>query len=711
MKKYVLLFVLLLIGKIAFLQSITALVNSLKTDKAKADTLMYFSMEAAKKMRYDSAMYWLSEGNNYAVKTPDKKLIALYQLQKAGLYSMAGKHRLSLEEANKLDAFVATNQSYHINIRTLMTKGQAYALLGKKDSALFFFLKAETCNKTHKQAPTISNWYVYVSLADLFNRAKDFNQAEKYYLQAYEQLKNSKKLNEYGYFLLLINNFYLSWSRADKAGFFLVEHTNYVLEKKKYKTNDPLENIIESVTNGQLESNISYMQKVKESALKNGDVMQAIIANGYIIRHYEKKKKFTEALDIVEANVQLSQQANDLQSLYFSKQNKYQLLQNLEKYKEATQLAEELFVLKDSLLAIEGSDRLYELEKKYHSQKKEKEIEILSYQNNLNDKEIALLTSDKKLAAIYLQQELLKRDALTRENILMDSIVQKEQINNKLLTSENALKTSELSKESSLKAALARENELKAKELTQQRQIKGGLIAGLSLLLLSGIAIFSMYYKQKNKNAIIQKQASDLEVLMKEIHHRVKNNLQVVSSLLDLQSHTISDVQAYEAVKEGKNRVQSMALIHQNLYSEGNIKGIRLKEYVYNLINTLTHSYNISNEHVKITMQLDDLNLDVDTMIPLGLVLNELVSNAFKYAFKSTTTGQLQVQIEEIAEQLYLKVSDNGIGFPVGLDIKNGKSFGLKMIRAFAQKLKAKLDIYNNNGAVVEMKITKYKMA
>jgi two-component sensor histidine kinase len=198
---------------------------------------------------------------------------------------------------------------------------------------------------------------------------------------------------------------------------------------------------------------------------------------------------------------------------------------------------------------------------------------------------------------------------------------------------------------------------------------------------------------------------------MKEIHHRVKNNLQVVSSLLDLQSHSISDVQAHEAVKEGKNRVQSMALIHQNLYSEGNIKGIRLKEYVNNLLQTLCDSYNITNDKVKINASIADLNLDVDTMIPLGLVLNELVSNSFKYAFKENNNGQLNILLQEQADQLHLKVSDNGNGFPQGMDLKAGNSFGMKMIRAFAQKLKAKLEVYNNNGAVVEMLITKFKTA
>jgi two-component sensor histidine kinase len=131
----------------------------------------------------------------------------------------------------------------------------------------------------------------------------------------------------------------------------------------------------------------------------------------------------------------------------------------------------------------------------------------------------------------------------------------KEQYANQLLMNENILKTSELTKEQQLKASLARENSLQNSQLKKEQQIKWGMAAGIGLLLLSAVIIFGLYQNQKKKNSIISKQATDLEVLMKEIHHRVKNNLQVVSSLLDLQSHSITDSQAQEAVKEGKYKV------------------------------------------------------------------------------------------------------------------------------------------------------------
>ena len=126
---------------------------------------------------------------------------------------------------------------------------------------------------------------------------------------------------------------------------------------------------------------------------------------------------------------------------------------------------------------------------------------------------------------------------------------------------------------------------------------------------------------------------------------------------------------------------------------------------------TLCDSYNVTNDKVRISTRIDDLNLDVDTMSPLGLVINELVSNSFKYAFAEKQNGELEIMLKEEDDKLHLLVKDNGNGFPVGMDVRNSKSFGLKMIKAFAQKLKARLDIYNNNGAVVSMEIAKFKSA
>jgi two-component sensor histidine kinase len=233
---------------------------------------------------------------------------------------------------------------------------------------------------------------------------------------------------------------------------------------------------------------------------------------------------------------------------------------------------------------------------------------------------------------------------------------------------------------------------------------------GIGALLILGLIIFYQL-KARRKTVIIKKQNEELQILMKEIHHRVKNNLQIISSLLDLQSHSIKDSLAYEAIKEGKNRVQSMALIHQNLYGERSIQSINIKEYIHDLSEGLITSYNIKPGIIKVNMDIDDLNLDVDTVIPLGLILNELISNSLKHAFKNGQQGEIQITLKESDNLLHLIVKDNGQGFSSDTNFISSTSFGMKLIKSFSMKLKAKLKMSNENGACVALDIQKYKIA
>lgn len=216
--------------------------------------------------------------------------------------------------------------------------------------------------------------------------------------------------------------------------------------------------------------------------------------------------------------------------------------------------------------------------------------------------------------------------------------------------------------------------------------------------------------KQLNeKNAIIQKNLTEKEVLLREIHHRVKNNLQVVSSLLSIQSREIKDQKALEAVNESRNRVKSMAIIHQNLYREDNLTGVEAKDYIEKLSSSLFNSYNVSKDKVTLQTELEPVILDVDLSIPLGLILNELISNTLKHAFPNDAPGVLKISLWEENEDLIVQVQDNGIGLPSDFGEKD--SFGMKMVKAFARKLKAELNFSNDNGTVAELRVPQFKQA
>jgi two-component sensor histidine kinase len=243
------------------------------------------------------------------------------------------------------------------------------------------------------------------------------------------------------------------------------------------------------------------------------------------------------------------------------------------------------------------------------------------------------------------------------------------------------------------------------------------LASALLVLLFSGLLYFYINNRSKNKqlaskNKLISKALKEKEVLLREIHHRVKNNLQVISSLLNLQSNYISDDVALKAINDGKNRVNSMALIHQKLYQEKNLTGINAQDYFSDLVENLCDTYNISENEINIQADIAPLFLDVDTMVPLGLITNELVSNALKHAFDydDSKNNKIRISLNEENESLVLRVADNGIGIDKE-SFLNSKSFGNKLIQAFLPKLNAQLNIEKDQGTEFEFIVKKYEIA
>ena len=288
-----------------------------------------------------------------------------------------------------------------------------------------------------------------------------------------------------------------------------------------------------------------------------------------------------------------------------------------------------------------------------------------------------------------------------------DSIYKRDKLE-EIAEMESQLKKQELDNEIAL---LSKENEIKFFELKHQRLIAVSSLLSLFLLSLFSFFIYKLYLKIKIRNQKISKSLSEKDILLREIHHRVKNNLQVISSLLSLQSRQIEDTHIKQAIDEGRSRVRSMALIHQNLYQHDSLTTIDVNNYLQRLIEELFSTYNISSEKVKLLLNIESIQLDVDTMVPLGLIINELVSNALKHAFRhEEEIGIIKVTLKEEEGQLYLNVQDNGIGVDVE-KMLNSKSFGNRLIKAFGQKLKADIAVKNENGTLVEMKIKNYKKA
>jgi two-component sensor histidine kinase len=260
-------------------------------------------------------------------------------------------------------------------------------------------------------------------------------------------------------------------------------------------------------------------------------------------------------------------------------------------------------------------------------------------------------------------------------------------------------------------AMLSATNDLQQARLSRQRILLYG--GGLVLLIFGGLlfAIYQLYRQLNHRNAALNKALSQKETLLKEIHHRVKNNLQVISSLLNLQTFTVKDEAALEALRESRARVQSMSLIHQSLYRKDKLTGVHVPEYLQQLCESLLATYQVKPQHIQLRTDIAPITLDVDSLVPLGLIINELLTNSLKYAFPNGQGGQIDIRIAENEEGLELTVQDNGVGIANPDQIQNGESFGYELIQAFQQKLDAELAIDSTHGTRVSLLIRNYQKA
>jgi two-component sensor histidine kinase len=240
------------------------------------------------------------------------------------------------------------------------------------------------------------------------------------------------------------------------------------------------------------------------------------------------------------------------------------------------------------------------------------------------------------------------------------------------------------------------------KEAIHQGRIRFWLIVGiLGLALVGGGLLFRLTRQLRKRN-------EEKEYLIKEIHHRVKNNLQVLSSLLHLQSRHIKDDAALDAVREGQNRVEAMGLIHQKLYMGDRLAAVEMKDYLKNLGDTLLDSFGL-DDRVNISYQLEPLHLDVDTAIPLGLIINELVTNSLKYAFPDGRKGMIEISLWKEAGQLCLKVADDGVGKAGAPQLKGSTSFGTNLVEILSKKLKGVPESVMGEGYATLIKFANFK--
>ncbi|MEN2399084.1 sensor histidine kinase [Flavobacterium sp. MC2016-06] len=267
---------------------------------------------------------------------------------------------------------------------------------------------------------------------------------------------------------------------------------------------------------------------------------------------------------------------------------------------------------------------------------------------------------------------------------------------------------------------LNKESNLQETALKKSKMLNSVSIWCLVLLLITVGLLYNRYrLKQRNNvklelkekeissaNTNLRHLLDEKEWLLKEIHHRVKNNLQTVISLLNSQSAYLDNDMALSAIKNSQHRIHSMSLIHQKLYNSENISTINMPNYIKELVEYLKESFTLGQK-IRFELKIEPLELDVAQAVPLGLILNEAITNSIKYAFPSERTGMIFITLEETADNKHLlTIADNGIGFEDDSTNKKSNSFGMTLIKGLSDDLEAKLALENNNGTILKIEFS-----
>ncbi len=320
-----------------------------------------------------------------------------------------------------------------------------------------------------------------------------------------------------------------------------------------------------------------------------------------------------------------------------------------------------------------------------------------------------LLRKNRLLSIYYEKTEDYKNEAiyLRRNHRIRDSIIGSESQLRKQQLATVMQKDLELSR--NLVAQQKLDLEKSYNEMNEQRRTSQLVLISFFFTLLGFAGLVYAYLKSIKSQRLIAEQKYIIEnslvekdSLLKEIHHRVKNNLQMVSSLLSLQTKNTRSKAAIEALEEGKSRVKAMALIHQKLYQNEDLSVIEMQSYIESLINSVQSVYRKGGHNIEITIDAEGVELDIDRAIPFGLILNELVSNSFKYAFpEDDDADKICIQIRKTDDQEgYFEYSDNGIGLPEDNDDHTNTSMGIRLMNRLANQLQTTLNVDNNVGGV-----------
>jgi two-component sensor histidine kinase len=528
---------------------------------------------------------------------------------------------------------------------TFLAKHELYALMsviynqyGNYDDALKYALdSARIIEKYNDNSLNAAESYNFIGL--VYNSIKQENMALDYFLKAYNI---AKKYTDESFTVMLENNIVGILMKSNRF-----KESKPYLKDMMDKFNE-LPNAMQNLVLGRSILTYTKLKNYKEAKIyadkaislskkmADDDIDQSYFYP-FIIMYLFKTEQYTEAREFVNKYKALNTKMPDARKSTEIHHMLFQLDSVENKYNSALANLKIEQAYKDSMFNEKSNQQIAELQIKYATEKKEKDLQLKEKSNGLLKKQAELQQSK------ILQANIIRNISFVSIAILlviMAMVYRRYKINKRMRTEINL------------------------------------------------------------KNATLEKLITEKEYLLKEVHHRVKNNLQVVMSLLNTQTHFLKDDTAIAAIKNSQHRIHSMSLIHKKLYQSENVVSINMEIYISELIEYFKEAFDIG-QRIRFIAEIDEIELDTTQAVPLGLILNEAITNAIKHAFPVNSDGTITIILKRSLNTIELTISDDGIGM-VNLE-NNTSSLGLKLIRGFSGELNAEPVFANINGLVISL--------
>jgi len=557
--------------------------------------------------------------------------------------------------------------------------GVSYKNIANYDSAIVHLQQAIFYRQLENYTEGIAG--SYNNLATVYKLKGNFTKAVNFYVKSIDLFKQTPDIANLAEVYSNLGELYIDLEEYDLAEHCFEESQHYYAENNNLKSLAWVYNDIGLLKTkiNQIDSALIFYQLSADLWKKENRFLEYSNCIVEMSDLYLQKNELDKAYQLL---IEAQKHYNDFNNAYglanvFLKEGKYferkhQYSNAIQKYKSALELTHST---KSKNLLIDIYKGLYESNKEIGNIGT-----ALTFLEHLSTLKDTVYNIEQNKLRLEYQIEF---DALEKEKKIQE-LTQKatiERLQN--LQSQQKNKENELIKE-------------------KQKIFIYSLFIVVALII---VLVFVLYRRNTIKTKLnhqLENALKEREVLLREIHHRVKNNLQIVSSLLNLQSKNITKKTASDVLKDSQDRIKSLSILHEKLYKSKSLNDISFKTYVEELLQNLMLSFDLKSKHIEIEQNIDNTNLDIDYLVPCGLIINELITNSIKYAFINQEEGKIIISGQMNNDKYQLIIKDNGVGLPSDFNPKTSGTLGLRLVQGLVRQLKGEI-IFNNSVQGIEI--------